>query len=113
MKIYHNPQCSKSRQTLDLIRQAGVEPEIIEYLKQPPDVDELSEILKLLGLEPRELMRSGEAIYRELGLAQLQISRSEQLEILVAHPRLIERPIVVDGRRAVLGRPPANVLELL
>jgi len=113
VKIYHNPQCSKSRQTLDLIRQAGVEPEIIEYLKQPPDVDELSEILKLLGLEPRELMRSGEAIYRELGLAQLQISRSEQLEILVAHPRLIERPIVVDGRRAVLGRPPANVLELL
>lgn len=113
MRIYHNPQCSKSRQTLDLIRQAGVEPEIIEYMSQPPDADELSEVLELLGLEPRELMRSGERVYSELGLGQLQISRSEEIGIMIANPQLIERPIVVDGRRAVLGRPPANVRDLL
>lgn len=113
MKIYHNPRCSKSRQTLALIRDAGVEPEVVEYLQNPLSAEELEEILKLLKLEPREVMRTGEAVYKELDLKNRDLTRDELVEIMVAHPKLIERPIVVKGRKAVLGRPPENVQTLL
>ncbi|MCR9234944.1 arsenate reductase (glutaredoxin) [Gimesia chilikensis] len=113
MKIYHNPRCGKSRQTLALIEEAGIEPEIIEYLKTPPTAEELDAILKKLKLEPQELMRKGEAIYKELKLAERELSRDEAIAVMLEHPKLIERPIVVQGRKAVLGRPPENVKELL
>jgi len=113
IRIYHNPRCSKSRQTLKLIRDAGIEPEIIEYLEAPPSTKELQELLRKLGVEPRDLMRKGESLYRELGLATRDLSREESIQILHDHPQLIERPIVVKGRHAVIGRPPENVAELL
>ena len=113
MKIYHNPRCSKSRQTLELIQQAGQEPEIIEYLQEPPDAEELENILELLGMEPQELMRTGESVYRELGLAQRALSRAEAIRVLVENPQLIQRPIVVAEHQAVIGRPPSNVVTLL
>lgn len=113
MKIYHNPRCGKSRQTLALIEEAGIEPEVIEYLKTPPTAEELDAILKKLKLEPQELMRKGEAIYKELKLAERELSRHEAIAVMLEHPKLIERPIVVQGRKAVLGRPPENVKELL
>lgn len=113
MKIYHNPRCSKSRQTLALIEEAGVQPEVIEYLKTPLTTDELDSILKKLKMEPQQLMRKGEAIYRELELAKRDLSREEAIAIMVEHPKLIERPIVIQGRQAVLGRPPENVNALL
>ena len=112
MKILHNPRCSKSRQTLALIEQAGIEPEVVLYLEATPTVSELDEILTKLGLQPEELMRRGEAIYKELGLAGRDLPRHEAIELMVAHPVLIERPIVICGNRAVLGRPPENVSEL-
>lgn len=113
MKILHNPRCSKSRKTLALIEQAGVEPEVVLYLETPPAADELDEILGKLGLEPGELIRRGEDMYKELGLGQQEFSRQEMIELMVANPKLIERPIVIAGDRAVLGRPPENVNELL
>ncbi len=113
VKIYHNPRCGKSRQTLALIEEAGIQAEVIEYLKTPPTVDELDSVLKKLKMEPCDLMRKGEAIYRELKIAEQELSREEAIEIMIAHPKLIERPIVIKGRKAVLGRPPENVNELL
>ena len=113
MKIYHNPRCTKSRQTLALIREAGVEPEVIEYLKDPPSAAELDRILKMLGIEPQALMRKGEKRYKELGLGRKPLSRKEAIRILAENPVLIERPIVVQGQTAVLGRPPENVSALL
>ncbi len=113
MKILHNPRCSKSRKTLALIEQAGVDPEVVLYLETPPAADELDEILGKLGLEPMELVRRGEEIYKELGLGGRELSRQELIDLMVAHPKLIERPIVIAGERAVLGRPPENVKELL
>ena len=113
MKIYHNPRCSKSRQTLKLIQDAGVEPEVVEYLNSPPSRKELDAILKLLGMEPKDLMRKGEAIFKEFGLGSKELSRQEAIKVMVENPKLIERPIVVRGKKAVLGRPPENVNELL
>ncbi len=112
--IYHNPRCSKSRQTLALLTQNGIEPEVVEYLKTPPGEDALDEICAKLGKEPLEWMRTGEARFKELGLNKKdERSREEWLEILAGNPILIERPIVVCGDQAVLGRPPENALELL
>lgn len=111
--IYHNPRCSKSRQTLTLLRERGVEPTVVEYLKTPPSPEELDRLLNLLGLEPRELMRRKEAEYRELGLDDAALSREQLLRAMHEHPRLIERPIVVRGERAALGRPPEQVLSIL
>ena len=113
MKILHNPRCSKSRKTLALIEQAGGEPEVVLYLENPPTADELDEILEKLGLEPAGLMREGEEVYRDLGLGGRELSRQEAIDLMVAHPKLIQRPIVIAGERAVLGRPPENVNELL
>jgi arsenate reductase len=111
--IYHNPRCSKSRETLSLLRDQGVEPEIVEYLKDPPNAQVLSDLLNQLGLEPRALMRRKEAEYAELGLDDPALSREALIEAMVTHPRLIERPIVVKGGKAALGRPPQAVLEIL
>lgn len=115
--LYHNPNCSKSRETLQLLRERGIEPKIVEYLVTPPDESTLDDLLKLLGLEPDELLRKKEDEYQRLGLGEKKLTRDELIRVMVAHPILIERPIVVRGDRerdrAVLGRPPENVLELL
>ncbi len=112
LTIYHNPRCSKSRQTLELIREHGIEPTIIEYLNAPPSLDELSTLLKQLKLTPRDIMRTKEASYKEQGLDNPSLSEAELLKALQAHPSLIERPLVTNGHKTVLGRPPENVLEL-
>ncbi|MDZ7842454.1 MAG: arsenate reductase (glutaredoxin) [Gammaproteobacteria bacterium] len=111
--IYHNPRCSKSRQTLQLLRERGIEPDVVEYLETPPDAGELSRILDLLALEPRQLMRTGEAAYRENSLDDKDLGRDELIAAMAANPILIERPIVVAGDRARIGRPPESVLEIL
>jgi arsenate reductase len=113
MKIYHNPRCSKSRQTLQLLEERHLEPEVVEYLKTPPSKEELAQILAMLGLEPRQLMRSKEAEYKELGLDDLSLSRDQLLEAMVANPKLIERPIVINNGKAAIGRPPETVLDIL
>lgn len=111
--IYHNPRCSKSRQTLQLLQERGVEPQVIEYLKSPPTVAELESLLAQLGLAPREIMRRKEAEYADNGLDDPNLSDRELLEAIARHPRLLERPIVSAGNRAAIGRPPENVLEIL
>ncbi len=111
--IYHNPRCSKSRQTLQLLRDKGVEPDIVEYLKTPPSAAEIAKLLGLLAMTPRDLMRKKEAPYGERGLADMSLSDADLIAAMHADPVLIERPIVVKGNKAVLGRPPENVLDLL
>jgi len=111
--IWHNPRCSKSRQTLQLIIDRGVEPTIVEYLKTPPSKDELTGALRKLGLEPRDLMRKKEAPYRELSLGDEGLTHEELILAMVENPVLIERPVVFHGTRAVIGRPPESVLDLL
>ena len=109
--IYHNPRCSKSRQTLALIQEKGIEPRIVEYLTEPPDAAELKRILGILGKSPRDILRRKEA--REAGLDDPALSDDALIEKMVAHPIVIERPIVVTGDRAALGRPPESVLDIL
>ncbi|MCB2264189.1 MAG: arsenate reductase (glutaredoxin) [Candidatus Thiosymbion ectosymbiont of Robbea hypermnestra] len=111
--LYHNPRCSKSRRTLELLRDRGIEPRILKYLETPPDPATLERLLEQLGLEPRELMRKQEKEYKENELANPALTREELIAAMVAHPKLIERPILVKDDRAVLGRPPEAVLELL
>lgn len=111
--IYHNPRCSKSRQTLALLEEKGVEPKIVEYLKTPPSAAELKAILGQLGMAPRDLMRKGEAAYKERGLGDASKSDDELIAAMVAEPILIERPIVLSGGKARLGRPPEQVLEIV
>jgi arsenate reductase len=111
--IYHNPRCSKSRATLELLREQGIEPNIIEYLKTPPSQAELTRILKMLGMAPRELMRSKEAEYREQGLDNPDLNRKDLVKAMHDTPKLIERPIVVANGKAALGRPPEQVLGIL
>ena len=111
--IYHNPRCSKSRQALQLLRDRGVEPEIVEYLTSPPSADEIDAVLAKLGLEPRAVMRAKEAAYREAGMGDEGLSRRALIDLMAANPVVIERPIVVSGERAALGRPPENVLSVL
>jgi arsenate reductase len=112
--IYHNPRCSKSRQTLDLLKEKGIEPEVVEYLKTPPSLADLKSIANLLRKEPLEWIRTGEKTFKELGLSKKdERSPDEWLKILADNPILIERPIVRTPDHAVLGRPPENVLELL
>jgi arsenate reductase len=111
--IYHNPRCSKSRQTLQLLQDKGIEPEIVEYLKTPPSVGELKEILNLLDLAPRELMRRGEDAYKENGLNDNALDEDHLVGAMVENPILIERPIVLANGKAALGRPPEDVLKIL
>lgn len=113
VEIYHNPRCSKSRQTLDLLRDQGIEPTIVEYLKTPPDRATLEKILAMLKLEPRDLMRKKEAEYKELDLDNPQLGRDQLIEAMLTHPKLIERPIVIKNGKAALGRPPEQVLEII
>lgn len=113
LTIYHNPRCSKSRQALALLEERGLAPEVILYLQQPPSAERLENLVKLLGITPRALLRTGEAVYKELNLADPELSDQQIIDAMAAHPKLIERPIVVKGERAVLGRPPENVLELV
>lgn len=111
--IYHNPRCSKSRQTLALLTERGIEPEIVEYLKTPPSEAELTRILELLGKEPEELMRKNEAEYKEHFKGR-ELSREEAIRLMTQYPKVIERPIViVDDAKAAVGRPPEAVLEIL
>ena len=111
--IYHNPKCSKSRETLALLQEKGVKPKVIEYLKTPPDAATLKKIIKLLGIGPRDLMRRKEEPYKALGLDDPKVSNDALIAAMVAHPVLIERPIVVANGKAALGRPPENVLAIL
>jgi arsenate reductase len=110
--IYHNPKCTKSRQTLALLQEHEVEPKIVEYLKTPPTAAELKSILTKLGMKPEQLVRKGEDIYKT-NYAGRTLTDAQWIEAMVKHPILIERPIVVSGERAVLGRPPENVQQLL
>ena len=111
--IYHNPRCSKSRATLELLEESGAAPEIIDYQAAPPSISEIKAILEKLGLGPRAIMRSGEQIYQELGLDDEALSDEALIQAMHDHPILIERPIVVHGEKAALGRPPENVLKIL
>ena len=111
--IYHNPDCSKSRETLGLLRERGIEPEVVEYLKSPPDEETLERLLRLLEIEPADLLRSREEEYAGLGLDARLDDREALIAAMAAHPVLIERPIVVAGDRARLGRPPQRVLEII
>ncbi|HGM5490402.1 TPA: arsenate reductase (glutaredoxin) [Serratia fonticola] len=112
--IYHNPRCSKSRETLALLEQHGVEPQVVLYLDTPPSVAELKKLLQQLGFtSARELMRKKEDLYKELKLADETLSEEQLLQAMVANPKLIERPIVVKGGKARIGRPPEQVLEIL
>lgn len=112
--LYHNPRCSKSRETLALLEQHGVEPQVVLYLDTPPSVAELKKLLQELGFtSARELMRNKEDLYKELKLADETLSEAQLLQAMVTHPKLIERPIVVKGGKARIGRPPEQVLEIL
>lgn len=111
--IYHNPRCSKSRQTLQLLRDQGVEPDIVEYLTDPPDEATLRNLIKMLGIKPIDLVRKKEAAFKELGLAEKASDDDAIIAAMLACPKLIERPIVVEGKQARIGRPPELVLEIL
>jgi arsenate reductase (glutaredoxin) len=113
IKIYHNPRCSKSRQTLQLLEEKGIQPDIIEYLKVAPTKAELESVLNLLSLGPRELMRKGEAIYKELNLKDTSLNDEQLIAAMLENPILIERPIVLANDKAAIGRPPESVLDIL
>ncbi|MCE9948960.1 arsenate reductase (glutaredoxin) [Hafnia paralvei] len=112
--IYHNPRCSKSRETLTLLQEQGIEPQIIQYLDTSPDAATLKTLLKDLGFSSaRQLMRHKEDIYKELNLADESLTEDQLIDAMVNHPKLIERPIVVKGKKARIGRPPEQILEIL
>ncbi len=111
--IWHNPRCSKSRQTLALLTERGIEPAVVEYLKTPPSVDEIADALKQLGIGARDLMRHKEAPFRDLGLGDPSVPETTLVEAMASHPILIERPVVFSGGKAAIGRPPEAVLEIL
>ena len=113
VKIYHNPRCGKSRDTLKLLEAQGIKPEIVEYLKTPPTEAELQDILNKLGIKPRELMRTKEKEYKENGLDDKSLSDSDLIEAMVRIPILIERPIVLANGKAAIGRPPEAVQSIL
>lgn len=112
-RLYHNPRCSKSRGALALLRELGIELEIVSYLDRPPPIAEIRDLLQLLGVGPRALLRTGEPEYAELGLGDPTLGDGALVAAMHAHPRLIERPVFVHLGRAVIGRPPERVLELL
>ncbi len=111
--IFHHPRCSKSRATLALLRERGIEPEIRLYLDTPPSALELRGVLNALGIGPRDLLRKNEAAYKDLGLAADKHSDQQLIDLMCAHPIVIERPIVINGERAAIGRPPETVLAIL
>lgn len=111
--LYHNPRCSKSRQALQLLQEQGIEPQLRKYLDEPLNLDELKQLLSQLDMTPRQLMRTGEEIYRELDLTNTELDDAQLLDALLLHPRLIERPILSNGKQALVGRPPEQLLQLL
>jgi arsenate reductase (glutaredoxin) len=111
--IYHNPRCSKSRATLDLLTSRGIEPRVVDYLATPPTVDEIEAILRKLGAEPRDILRKDEDEYAALELGDTTLSHAALVAAIAAHPRLLQRPIVVVGDKAAIGRPPEAVLAIL
>jgi arsenate reductase len=113
IRILHNPRCSKSRQTLQILNDNNQQVEIIEYLKTPPTANELREIIGMLGISPRQLLRTGEAEYKEAGLADQSLTDEQIIAAMLKYPKLIERPIVINNGQARLGRPPEQVLEIL
>ncbi|HHR6131337.1 TPA: arsenate reductase (glutaredoxin) [Providencia alcalifaciens] len=114
IKIYHNPRCSKSRETLALLQEKGITPTVVEYLTTPPSVADIEKLLKMLGFtDARQLMRTKEDIYKELKLADNSVTQAQLIQAMHDNPKLIERPIVVKGKKAKLGRPPEQVLEIL
>lgn len=112
LKILHNSRCTKSRQTLQLIEESGEMVQVVEYLKTVPSEEELTDIINMLGIKPEQLLRKGEAIYKEQYKGK-NLSDEEWIEAMVEHPKLIERPIVIKGKEAVIGRPPENVKKLI
>jgi arsenate reductase len=113
IQIYHNPRCSKSRETLALLQEQGIEPEVVEYLKDIPSAADIKTLLSKLGITARALLRSKEAEYKEAGLDDQSLSDDDIIAAMVRFPKLIERPIVVNGNQARIGRPPQQVLEIL
>ena len=111
--IYHNPRCSKSRQTLELLKENNIEPEIILYLENPPSEEKLTELIDLLGINPRDLLRKGEEEYKAHNLRDESIKGEDIIKIMTENPKLIERPIVISKNKAIIGRPPENVLMLI
>ncbi|MCB1147029.1 MAG: arsenate reductase (glutaredoxin) [Leptospiraceae bacterium] len=111
--IYYNPRCRKSREALQIIKDRGIEPEIRYYLEEPPTQAELSEILRQIGKKPRDTFRKSEPLYKDLGLKNKDLSDDDLLDYLIQYPILIERPIVVKGQRAVLGRPPEDIKKII
>lgn len=113
ISIYHNPRCSKSRQTLQLLQEQGIEPEVREYLKDVPTADELKQVLAALDMRPRELLRVKETEYKDAGLDDQSLSDDAIILAMTQYPKLIERPIVINGGQARIGRPPESVLEII
>lgn len=113
LTLYHNPRCSKSRGALELLEARGLTPTIIRYLETPPDAAQLRDLLGKLGIGARELLRTGEDEYKTLNLADTRLSDEQLIAAMAAHPKLIERPILVVGDKAAIGRPPESVLEIL
>jgi arsenate reductase len=111
--ILHNPRCSKSRNSLALLKEQGIEPDVRLYLENPPTEDELTSILEMLAIPAKDLLRRGEPEYKELGLGNQNLSEQQLIQLMIKHPKLIERPIVIAGGKAVIGRPPEQVLNLL
>ncbi|CDF82732.1 arsenate reductase (glutaredoxin) [Pseudomonas sp. QL9] len=113
LTLFHNPRCSKSRGALELLEARGLSPQIVRYLETPPSAAELKVLLGKLGMTARQLLRTGEDEYKALGLDDSQLSEAQLIQAMVEHPKLIERPILVAGDKAVVGRPPEKVLEIL
>jgi len=111
--IWHNPRCSKSRQTLALLEEAGAQVKIVKYLENSPDTEEITAVLKMLGISARDLLRKGEVEYKSLNLANQDLDEKKIIQAMVEHPKLIERPVVIKDNKAILGRPPENVLDLI
>ncbi|WP_286933949.1 MULTISPECIES: arsenate reductase (glutaredoxin) [Leclercia] len=114
VKIYHNPRCSKSRETLSLLQSNGIEPDVVLYLETPPDADTIKALLQMLGMgSARELMRQKEELYKSLNLADSHLSEAALIQAMVENPKLIERPVVVANGKARIGRPPEQVLDIV
>ncbi len=113
VQIFHNPRCSKCRQTMEILTDKSLDVSVIEYLKTPPNSAELNKVLDLLGIEPRELMRKHEAPYKDNDLDNAELSREQLIQAMIDNPILIERPIVINGNRAIIGRPPEKVLDII
>ena len=111
--IYYNPQCTKCRLSLELLKDKNTEPTVVEYLKTPPDENTLNELLLKLGMEPRDLMRKHETEYKDNNLDDESLTRDQLIQAMIDFPRLIERPIVVSGNKVTIGRPPEKILDIL